>query len=148
DRNRAFRGYRGFGVCRDLSHVERLATRRRVANESTPVLEPEAASGPAKDIGAPLIAPNVVRFPGAGPFTELRPLETEATVLGSGEHGAFHELARQLTVRLQAAELAPAISAEETAVAPAIVAARRVEQVPAESGSIEPGPAQLSPAAP
>ena len=47
DRNRAFQGYRGFGVCRDLSQVERLAAHRRsvvpAANEPPPRDGPEAA---------------------------------------------------------------------------------------------------------
>jgi signal transduction histidine kinase len=138
DRNRAFRGYRGFGVCRDLSHVERLAARRRSAGakQLSPIREPEAAAvdAPVKESAAtpPVIAPNVVRFPGAGPLAELRTLEAEATALGPGEHGAFHELARQLTVRLQAAELAPAESAE-------LVTG---EPVPAEPVPAEPVPAE------
>jgi signal transduction histidine kinase len=153
DRNRDFRGYRGFGVCRDVSHVERLAARRRSASAANGSLtrahEPEVApaEAPAKNIAdaVPLIAPNVVRFPGAGPFAEVRALEAESTALGSGEHGAFHELARQLTVRLQAAELAPAESAEEVA---GLVS---VEPAPAELAVVELAvavPASVEPASP
>jgi signal transduction histidine kinase len=151
DRNRDFRGYRGFGVCRDVSQLERLAPRRRSASAAngslTPAHEPEAApaDAPAKYIAdaVPLIAPNVVRFPGAGPFAEVRALEAESTAVGSGEHGAFHELARQLSVRLQAAELAPAESAEEVA---GLVS---VEPAPSEfavavPASIEPAPVELA----
>jgi signal transduction histidine kinase len=166
DRNRDFRGYRGFGVCRDVSHVERLAARRRSASAAngplTPAREPEAApaDASAKNIAgaAPLIAPNVVRFPGAGPFAEVRALEAESTALGSGEHGAFHELARQLTVRLQAAELAPAESVEEVAgvvsVEPApsglavaelaVALPASVEPASPEPTSIEPVPVHLA----
>jgi PAS domain S-box-containing protein len=165
DRNRAFRGYRGFGVCRDLSHVERLAARRRsaaaAANEHPPVREPEAAPAAVKEVAAPLIAPNVVRFPGAGPFAELRAVEAEATALGSGEHGAFHELARQLTVRLQAAELAPAMPGDDVVVPPEIIEPETLEpetepgteepvsMEPAfsEPPAVEPGPAMLATAA-
>ena len=137
DRNRDFRGYRGFGVCRDVFQLERLAARRRsaLAAKAPPTEEPEAApaDAPAKEVAAAasLIAPNVVRFPGTGPFAEVRALEAEPTALGSGEHGAFHELARQLTVRLQAAELAPAESAEEVA---GLVA---VEPAPSELAPLE-----------
>jgi PAS domain S-box-containing protein len=159
DRNRDFRGYRGFGVCRDVSHVERLAARRRsasAANEPlTPAHEPEAAPADAstKNIAdaAPLIAPNVVRFPGAGPFAEVRALEAESTALGSGEHGAFHELARQLTVRLQAAELAPAESVEVAGVVsvePAPSGLAVVELAVAVPASVEPAspaPAPIEP---
>ena len=111
DRNRHFQGYRGFGVCRDVSQVERLAARRQSRPRRRPIRREAApADAPAKEVAvtAPRIAPNVVRFPGAGPLAEVRALETEPMALGSGEHGAFHELARQLTVRLQAADLAPA----------------------------------------
>ena len=122
DRNRAFQGYRGFGVCRDVSHVERLAARRRsgaaAADETAPMRQPDATEAetpepPAKEVaaGARGSPPTWCGFPGAGSFAEMRALETEAAALGSGEHGAFHELARQLTVRLQATELAPARSA-------------------------------------
>ena len=31
DRSRNFLGYRGFGVCRDIAHIERLATTRQLA---------------------------------------------------------------------------------------------------------------------
>jgi PAS domain S-box-containing protein len=140
DRNRAFRGYRGFGVCRDVSYVERLAARRQsaAAAANEPVREPEAAPAAVKEVAAPLIAPNVVRFPGAGPFAELRTVEAEATVLGSGEHGAFHELARQLTVRLQAAELAPAMPGD-VVVRPEIIEPGTIEPGTIEPGTIEPG---------
>jgi signal transduction histidine kinase len=159
DRNRTFRGYRGFGVCRDLPHVERLTARRRpeapIANEPPPLGEPEAAPASMKEItaAASRIAPNVVRFPGAGPLAELRPLETEAAALGSGEHGAFHELARQLTVRLQAAELAPTVSAYEVAAGPAmlepaIFEPAIVEPATAGAGTVETTPAELPVAAP
>jgi PAS domain S-box-containing protein len=164
DRNRAFRGYRGFGVCRDLSQVERLVARRRseAAAANEPVREPEAAPATVKGVAAPLIAPNVVRFPGAGPFAELRAIEAEATALGSGEHGAFHELARQLTVRLQAAELAPAMPGDDVVVRPEIVEPEAIapetiepgteEPVPVEPAfseplAVEPGPAMVATAA-
>jgi PAS domain S-box-containing protein len=143
DRNRAFRGYRGFGVCRDVSHVEWLAARRRsaaaAANESSPLREPEATPAPAREsaAAASLIAPNVVRFPGAGSFAEVRTFETEPAALGAGEHGAFHELARQLTVRLQAAEFAPADAVGEPAVGPVIVEPAPAEPVLAASALTE-----------
>jgi signal transduction histidine kinase len=141
DRNRDFRGYRGFGVCRDVSQFERLAARRRSipAAEVPSTDQPEAApaDGPAKEIaaGVSLIAPNVVRFPGAGPFADVRALEAEPMAIGSGEHGAFHELARQLNVRLQAAELAPAASADE--VAGSLTGRARLEPAPAELAPAE-----------
>ncbi len=60
-----------------------------------------AAAAPAS------IAPNVVRFPGAGAFADLRAAEPDSSAFGSGEHSAFHELARQLSVRLQTGDTVP-----------------------------------------
>jgi signal transduction histidine kinase len=124
DRNRNFLGYRGFGVCRDLAQIERLAAMRQastfpvpragetseppervresVAGEAAPFFHPDAIAA-----ALPPIAPNVVRFPGAGTFADLRGTEPDSPGLTTGEHGAFHELARQLSVRLQAADAAP-----------------------------------------
>ncbi len=118
DRSRNFLGYRGFGVCRDIAHIERLTAARRLrppdaavsaaaaaAAASPPRLREEAAteapvSAPGPPAPAP-IAPNVVRFPGAGAFADLRAAEPGSPALSAGENSAFHELARQLTVRLQ-----------------------------------------------
>jgi PAS domain-containing protein len=128
DRNRDFHGYRGFGVCRDVSQLERLAARRRSKASDHPEATP--AYSPAKEIAAAAsrIAPNVVRFPGAGPLAEVRALDAEPA-LGSGEHGAFHELARQLTVRLQAADLAPTDTADEV---PGLMTLEPVPPAPVE----------------
>jgi PAS domain-containing protein len=131
DRSRNFLGYRGFGVCRDLVRVERLAKRSpptvapapAVVTESAlpqrptepdfaltmPAPGPVAAAHESASLegAAPVsIAPNVVRFPGMGAFAESRS-EADLPVLTTGEHNAFHELARQLAVRLQAGEAAP-----------------------------------------
>jgi signal transduction histidine kinase len=150
DRNRDFRGYRGFGVCRNVSQLERLAARRRsavAAKAPPPTEEPEAAppDAPAREIAAAasLIAPNVVRFPGTGPFAEARALEAEPAALGSGEHGAFHELARQLTVRLQAADLAPADTVDEVA---GLVTVEPAPSGPAPTERKVAVPAQVAPA--
>jgi PAS domain S-box-containing protein len=137
DRNRNFLGYRGFGVCRDIARVERLATIRRlsafapvlpaaqgshepVAPQASPMPLPEAMPSPeavpspedmpSLEIAAAApasIAPNVVRFPGAGAFADLRAAEPDSPAFGAGEHSAFHELARQLSVRLQTGDAAP-----------------------------------------
>jgi signal transduction histidine kinase len=122
DRSRNFLGYRGFGVCRDIARIERLAAARQLATAATAL--PAAAIAPAPpprlrepaatealtaspQAAAPApIAPNVVRFPGAGSFADLRAAEPDSPALSAGENRAFHELARQLTVRLQA-DLAP-----------------------------------------
>jgi signal transduction histidine kinase len=69
----------------------------------SPGLSSAEGSAPAP---AP-VAPNVVRFPGAGAFAEARAAEAESPALSAGERSAFHELTRQLTVRLQTGEPAP-----------------------------------------
>jgi signal transduction histidine kinase len=138
DRSRNFLGYRGFGVCRDIAHIERLAATRQlapraaalpaaIAAASPPRLrEPAAAEGLPASPEAPAaaaIAPNVVRFPGAGAFADLRAAEPGSPALSAGENSAFHELARQLTVRLQAEpaaeELRPPLPENLSGTAPA-----------------------------
>jgi PAS domain S-box-containing protein len=85
DRDRAFRGYRGFGVCRD------------------PVRPPNAraeacAGAAAQAIPAPV--EKIVNFPGA-------PSEPTAPALSPLERSAFRELSRKLTQRLNAVVNAP-----------------------------------------
>jgi PAS domain S-box-containing protein len=79
DRERMFRGYRGFGVCRDLKRLSALAQRLH---------SPRAAAVPAG-------AENVVRFPAAA--------EPVPPVLSPIERSAFRELSRKLSQRLTAA---------------------------------------------
>lgn len=111
DRSRNFLGYRGFGVCRDIAHIERLATTRHLATGA--VTPPPIASAPPPRLRAAgfaeavksapdaPIAPNVVRFPGAGVFADFRATDPNSPALSPLENSAFHELARQLTIRLQ-----------------------------------------------
>jgi PAS domain S-box-containing protein len=73
DRERAFAGFRGFGLCRDVD-------RRAIA-----------ASPPA---GAEEASANVL------PFRVSKPVEP-TPALSAGEHSAFQELARELSDRLK-----------------------------------------------
>lgn len=82
DRDRLFRGYRGFGVCRDIARIDALAGRRFGASAQLP--------NPSRS------AENVVPF-----RNESRP---EPAALTPVEHGAFKELASRLTERLQGAD--------------------------------------------
>ena len=79
-------------------------------------------SSPEVPAPAP-IAPNVVRFPGAGAFADFRAAEPNSPALSAGENSAFHELARQLTVRLQTdpapEELRPPLPENLSVAAPA-----------------------------
>jgi PAS domain S-box-containing protein len=81
DRERQFRGYRGFGVCRDIARLNDLA-RRRSAPAPVPV-KPAVDAVPEE---APPPAP--AEPPVATP---------EAPTLSTVEHHAFYELSRRLT---------------------------------------------------
>ncbi len=84
DRERVFRGYRGFGVCRDVARLNRLA-QMRSGIEPAPV-----AVAPVE---------NVVRFPAAEAGTTVEP---GTPALSTREHHAFYELSRRLTHQLNA----------------------------------------------
>jgi signal transduction histidine kinase len=91
DRNRTFRGYRGFGVCRDLARLTALARSRLGA-----AIEPAHPEGEEPSAGS-LSAEQVVSFPSASPT------EAKAPSLSPVERHAFRELARRLTERLSGA---------------------------------------------
>jgi PAS domain S-box-containing protein len=116
DRARNFAGYRGFGVCRDLDGMARLAELRRHEIISDPpprslsadiaqagdnlnepiALPPEPTSEPAPptEPDSPVEPPkNVVQF---------RPGDLKSPALTPVENSAFNELARQLSQRLEA----------------------------------------------
>ena len=86
DRERAFRGYRGFGVCRDIGRLNALAqaapTEAAAPAATNP---PEAAAEPA-----PL------------------PREDHAPSLSPVERHAFYELSRRLAGRIAEADTAVA----------------------------------------
>jgi signal transduction histidine kinase len=138
DRSRNFLGYRGFGVCRDVALIERLATTRQFATGA--VTPPPIASAPPPRLraagfaeaaqsapDAPIapapIAPNVVRFPGTAAFADFRATDPNSPALSPLENSAFHELARQLAIRLQTdtapEELRPPSPENLSAAAPA-----------------------------
>ena len=81
DRDRQFKGFRGFGICRD---VEKLADfrRRRAARTEPPAIVSEPES-------------KVLPFPPAPPPA------TEKPTLNARERSAFQELARELSERLK-----------------------------------------------
>jgi signal transduction histidine kinase len=99
DRSQRFIGYRGFGVCRDIDGMERLATLRR-QDRFNP--SGNAVQAHTDDAGQKLRSvtgeaeaapsPNVVPFRAPG--------EAKHPVLTPVENHAFNELARQLTARL------------------------------------------------
>jgi signal transduction histidine kinase len=105
DRDRNFRGYRGFGVCRDLAQIDGLARPPRGENAS-------AAAAPAPHGRTTVTAPD--QAPGGGPISanvvQFRPaaaVESKpAPSLTPIERRAFRELAQELTSRLRGAHAA------------------------------------------
>jgi len=113
DRDRNFRGYRGFGVCRDIARINQLARARQArpigfmppperpveaqaeAAQSLPA-EVARAPVPGNETEPPATAPgaNVVPFRATAP-------EPKAPSLSPVERKAFRELAQELTARLQ-----------------------------------------------
>ncbi len=82
DRDRQFKGFRGFGICRDAERLTDIRN-RRVARTEPPsiVSEPES---------------KVLPFPSAPP-----PPPLEKPALNARERSAFQELARELSERLK-----------------------------------------------
>jgi signal transduction histidine kinase len=127
DRQRAFTGYRGFGVCRDLEAFAAIAKDRREKAERPPVLaraELPATPGPdaaesrqpqpptkAAEPERPLLtvvppAQNVVPFRPAASAPPPAPAADNSAdngpqTLNAGERSAFGEIARQLSARLK-----------------------------------------------
>ena len=83
DRDRQFRGYRGFGVCRDIDRLNALVRMRN--------------AGPAR--AAPSVAPLPENVAPAS-TTEDASGDTEPPTLSNVEHHAFYELSRRLTHHL------------------------------------------------
>jgi hypothetical protein len=125
DRTREFRGYRGFGVCRDLARIAELAHQRSApASPPGAVAEAgEAPPAPSHDVPPLLTLPapaeNVVPFPSAA-------ADGSAPALNAIERRAFRELSRRLTQHLNHADPdldRPAVTADgDDAVAAAHVA--------------------------
>jgi signal transduction histidine kinase len=113
DRDRAFRGYRGFGVCRDVARLDELTRARPerpaafAAQAAAPSggdasetdgLAPPPAAGARVERPASRIAPaaaNVV------PFRASAAPEAKGPALSPVERTAFRELAQELTARLR-----------------------------------------------
>ncbi|HYW58971.1 MAG TPA: PAS domain-containing sensor histidine kinase [Xanthobacteraceae bacterium] len=143
DGNRNFLGYRGFGMCRDIDRVAtRPDLRQPTARPAAPAQPPstnlqppaEAASQPDAEVRPALTvvpaARNVVPF-----RTNAPAVEPKAAAPTPVERNAFHELARQLTARLngepdEAAAL-PSATAESNAAAPAAAERLAAEATPA-----------------
>jgi PAS domain S-box-containing protein len=129
DRARNFAGYRGFGVCRDIDGLTRLAALRRFELFSSPPVQADPAQGPPSyspaepDVASipPLESPTLIAVETSHqndlePTVEtpknvlpFRPLgEPKLPVLTPVENNAFNELARQLSARLEGENRTPA----------------------------------------
>jgi PAS domain S-box-containing protein len=124
DRDRTFRGYRGFGVCRDVDHINALVRVRREGQkhpatsseapsraEIVDTLEPEKPGdtvaapdqlSPREDAALAESPANVVPF---RPAAAAEPKTSQS--LSPIERKAFRDLAQELTTRLRGAH-APA----------------------------------------
>src|SRR5437763_845413 len=105
DRDRNFRGYRGFGVCRDLTRIDGLAppapaeavARSAPPPQDTAVVAPDRVAAPTDRDPA---SPNVVPFRPAAAEPKSVPSLTPI------ERRAFRELAQELNSRLRGAPAA------------------------------------------
>jgi PAS domain-containing protein len=118
DRDRNFRGYRGFGICRDVVRTNEPSPTRRAATPAPARVEPPVFRDerPTPATATPV---NVVPFPAATPAEGV-------PTLTPVERNAFSELATRLTARLRGPKDKP-----EQIVEPASVQAEKpVEKRP------------------
>ena len=105
DRERQFKGFRGFGICRDLAQLQQIQ-RRRGRQGAPPLQSPEAAT--------------IVAFP---PTPEQPAEETKFNVR---DRVAFQELARELSIRLKKSSTkANKAAPDELGAKPPVLVSRR-----------------------
>ena len=111
DRDRNFRGYRGFGVCREVVRINELAQTQRAGAPAAARVEPPVFRD-QRPASAPMPSPvNVLPFPASTPAEGV-------PTLTPVERSAFSELATRLTARLRGPKDKPE-QLEEPAPAPA-----------------------------
>jgi PAS domain S-box-containing protein len=131
DRDRKFRGYRGFGICRDTARVAELARERRAgpptdSSTEAPARRHEPAGNsvePALRAEAPLFREERPALSVVPPSENVVPFRASAQekspTLTAVERKAFSELASRLTARLRSADQArPQAGASEELPAP------------------------------
>jgi len=127
DRDRSFRGYRGFGVCRDVARINELAKARRErpigfvaaplppteeegarpVQQGVPIVDAAAAPEATTRVerAVPSVAPVPSALPAAANVVPFRPSPApeskSAPTLSPVERKAFRELAQELTARLR-----------------------------------------------
>ncbi|MET0678353.1 MAG: PAS domain S-box protein, partial [Bradyrhizobium sp.] len=135
DGARNFNGYRGFGICRDFDAVAEVAklrlgelSRKAAPTEETSVDAPpppdDAATASTQDTPAET-APEAPEDATGNVVLFRAPGDTKPITLTPVENSAFHELARQLSARLEIenGNDAPASASLEPVFAPSPVAA-------------------------
>jgi signal transduction histidine kinase len=165
DRDRAFQGYRGFGVCRDVARINELARSRRsrpigfmpvpqaplamvgeaVSPQPAPIVSapsatPEPISEPGAEPAAASESQGMQETPAAGnvvPFRAGAAPEAKAPSLSAGERNAFSELAQELSARLRATPNEP-VAAAGAGIAAAQVAADALPVAPEAQPSAPP----------
>src|SRR3954469_6131543 len=93
DRDRNFRGYRGFGICRDVGRITQLTQTHRAGPPAAARVEPPVFRDD-RPAPAPVPPVNVVPFPATAPAEGV-------PTLTPVERSAFSELATRLTARLR-----------------------------------------------
>ena len=106
DRDRVFRGYRGFGVCRDVSrlaamvaHTEEptaIATTTEASNDVFDASEATSSSNTASAEPTRPVLTIVPQVKNVVPFRTSAPTPDRRAVLTPVEHSAFEEIARAL----------------------------------------------------
>jgi signal transduction histidine kinase len=158
DRDRSFRGYRGFGVCRDIGRINQLLRERRdhpVGLISEPDVVPEQHSSattvtappdtqssviPAAEAAPRLERPSLSAVPAAAnvvPFRQAIAQEAKPPALSAGERRAFRELAQELTARLRGTP--ESLTAGENGIEGALAQEPRAAET-AERGPVEARP--------
>jgi PAS domain S-box-containing protein len=102
DRDRNFEGFRGFGICRDMT---RVAGDAPVAPPVPPVNAPAPPKADVLEFRVPPPAPSA-------------PAPERAPSLSPVEHSAFEELARELNARLKSAPSKGAPAADDFGIEP------------------------------
>ncbi len=163
DRDRGYRGYRGFGVCRDIARINQLLRVRRerpigfmpvpetaqALNGGAPVVEVRQRTAvpgqPATERSARPERPALTIAPAAAnvlPFRQAPALEAKPPVLSAGERKAFRELAQELTARLRGMPDAPVAgeSASDRALAEELLAPSQTPgALPSSPRTADPG---------
>jgi signal transduction histidine kinase len=136
-RDRVFGGYRGFGVCRDLASINRLAR----AQKMRPIgfMPTPANSQSSETAGAELQTQHELAVPGAAAaavnvvqFRTGMGAEARPPSLSPTERNAFRELAQELTARLRGTQEEAAPGSDQESVAADACMSTGIEPVAAQ----------------